>query len=246
MAKSQRTKTLPRLFFDIETVGMKDVESWVPEPKIDARVKDPDKIAAQREEKIAEAVERAGLDADLGVVRLISMQVGVTETPTILLVPSKKMPKAKASAFIKQYEPAKVLLVTETEAIVKFWGNLTMCNGCSVGYNTMGFDLPFLMRRSMDLGIQPGITPAMAKYRAEPTTDLMGLLFNWSWGENVKKLKWVAKRYGLEILAEEVDGSMVASMSDDELLVYGLSDLWVTVQLYQKMNGIYFNHQQYD
>jgi len=138
--------------------------------------------------------------------------------------------------------PGTLLVLSEYDAIQTFWGKLAICNGACVGYNILGFDLPFLQRRSMDLGVQPGISPAVSKYRTEPVTDLMGILFNWSWGENIKKLKWLAKRYGIDIPAGEDDGSMVKDMTDEDLIKYGLSDLHVTVELYKKMHGIYFNH----
>ena len=236
------SRDIPRLFFDIETTAMKGVEDWIPEPKVDKRLKDQETAKA---DKIAEMIEKAPLDPDLATVRLISMQIGTGGVPTIILVPSKKMSKARTQELAGKLYPypttPAIKVLSETNAITAFWGALAMCNGCSVGYNTLAFDLPFLMRRSMDLRIQPGITPSMAKYRTEPTTDLYGALFNWSW-EGGKKFKWVMDRYGIEVLAPEQDGSMVADMTDEELITYGLSDLHGTVELYQRMNGIYFNH----
>jgi DNA polymerase elongation subunit (family B) len=234
-----KLKQLPRLFFDIETVAMKNVEKFLPEPKVDKRLKDQEQARA---DKIAEMVERAPLDADLATVKLISMQIGTAGLPIIALCTSKKYTKAQKEKLSALVPDNRLMIGSEKEIITRFWEGLNMTNGCSVGYNTMGFDFPFIMRRSMDLGIRPGITPNLAKYRTEPTTDLMGILFNWSWGENIKKLKWIASRYNLEVLAPEVDGAMVADMTDEELITYGLSDLHITVQLYERMNGIYFNH----
>src|SRR3990172_5126807 len=68
-------KPIPRLFFDIETVAAPNVEDYIGEPKIDKRIKDPEKIAAQREEKIEAMIESAPLDPDLGQIALISMQI---------------------------------------------------------------------------------------------------------------------------------------------------------------------------
>ena len=232
-------KQMPRLFFDIETVAMKQVEDFLPEPKVDKRLKDQE---TARADKIADMVERAPLDADLATVKLISMQIGTHGEPTIILVPSKKITKNTVAMLSTLATPGRLIVTTEVDAITKFWDNLNMCNGLSVGYNIMGFDFPFLQRRSMELGIKPAITPNLAKYRTEPTTDLMGTLFGWSWSENIKKLKWIAKRYSLEVLAPEQDGAMVADMTNEELITYGMSDLWVTVQLYNKMNGVYFQH----
>lgn len=253
-----------RLIIDIETAAAPDAADWLPEPKVDARIKDQAKIDVAREEKLAEALERAPLDADLATVRLISARVGVSGPPTIVLVlrvkkgAPKALSKVKVEDFtkatkdlathiigakaLKQVFPSwELLTLTEGEAIQWAWRQLIMCNGCSVGFNTMGFDLPFLMRRSMALNLQPGVQPSLAKYRDTPTTDLFGLLFNWSWGET-KKLKWIAQRYGLEVLLPDAEGKDVGDMDDAHLIAYGLSDLHITTQLYRRMNGVYFNH----
>jgi hypothetical protein len=234
---------------------MPGVEKWIPEPKIDSRIKDEAKIASAREEKIVEAVARAGLDPDLAQIKLITWMIGTLGPAHLTLVNEKKMSKAvKTKAINKLVDELEskvsptstnsfpfyeIDIMTEVEAINQLWGALVMCSGWCVGYNILNFDLPLLQRRSFDLGLKPAITPRLSKYQTEPICDLYGILFNWSW-DNTKKLKWLAKRYGLEILAPEVDGSMVAEMSDAELVLYGYSDLLVTVQLYNKMNGIYF------
>jgi hypothetical protein len=241
----QHNKALPRLFFDIETTAREDVEDWVQDVKVDKRLKDQETAKANA---IAEAIERAPLDSDLATIRLISMQVGLSGVPTIILVPQKKLTK-KAQAALSENKilssglGGSLIVCDEMTAIEKFWQSLGLCSGCSVGFNTLGFDLPFILKRSMELCVQPGMFPQMAKYRTEPTTDLAGILSNWDYTKS-KRLKWLAKRYGLEVLAEEKDGSMVADMTDEELITYGLSDLWVTVQLYNLMNGVYFNHYQ--
>jgi hypothetical protein len=224
----RKAKVTPRLFFDIETVVNPKAIKLLPDPKIDKRIKDPDKIAAAKEEKLADTIEMAPLDPDLAMVTLISMQIGMDGEPMFPHV-MKKGPNK----------------MTEAQVIKEFWKYFALCNGCAVGYNVLSFDLPFLLRRSMDLSITPAIAPNLAKYKNEPITDLYGILYNWSW-EKSKGLKWLAKRYNIEVLAPEVDGSMVKDMTEEELLLYGASDLHVTVELYRKMNGIYFYHLQQD
>jgi DNA polymerase III epsilon subunit-like protein len=105
------------------------------------------------------------------------------------------------------------------------------------GYNIIGFDLPFLLRRSFALGITIPAMPPMAKYRVEPTIDLMGILYNW---QNYKSLKFVCKRYGIKNLLPELNGSMVNDMDNDTLLKYAKNDVDMTYVLYLKMQGIYF------
>jgi hypothetical protein len=227
-----------RLFIDIETVASPDAQLLLPEPKIDKRIKDEVKIAAAREEKLAEALELAPLDPDLATIALISMQIGTQGDPTILLI---DRPEIKISARLKKLltTTCYTTIMTEAAAIQTFWKYFAMCGGRAVGYNIISFDIPFLLRRSFDLGVKPAVIPNLAKYRVEPLTDLFCLLFNWNW-QGSKKLKWVCTRYGIEVLAPEVDGSMVKDLSPKELVEYGLSDLHATVELFKRMNGYYF------
>ena len=226
-----------RLFVDIETTASPDAQLFLPEPKIDKRIKDEEKIASARAEKLAEALELAPLDPDLATVALISMQIGTQGDPVILLV---DRPEVKISARLeKQLTTNHATIMTEAGAVRTFWKYFAMCGGRAVGYNIIAFDIPFLLRRSFDLGVKPVIIPNLAKYRTEPLTDLFCLLFNWDW-QRSKKLKWVCTRYGIEVLAPEVDGSMVKDLSPKELVEYGLSDLHATVELFKRMNGYYF------
>lgn len=247
---------MARLIFDVETTALPNAEELIPEPKVDSRIKDEEKRQAARDEKMAEKLELAALDPDLASVRLISMLVWPDGLPELLLIGPERTNgalvklKAKVEKVITDKEAYKraypngynLRCGSERDALIKFWGNLIMCDGRSVGYNNLAFDIPFLMRRSMDLGLQPGITPSLAKYRTEPTTDMFGVLFNWAWSDT-KKLKWLAKRYNLGLLVEETqDGGKVEDMEDHELVAYGLSDLAITTGLYRLMDGVYFTH----
>jgi DNA polymerase III epsilon subunit-like protein len=131
-------------------------------------------------------------------------------------------------------------VVTEEVALTQFWQYFAICDGRSIGFNHVSFDLPFLVRRSFDLGVRPPFMPNLAKYRSEPSTDLYSLLYNWNW-QSSHGLKFVCKRYGIPVLAPDVDGSMVKDMSPVNLVKYGLSDLAATVGLYKRMSGYYFD-----
>jgi len=93
------------------------------------------------------------------------------------------------------------------------------------------------MRRSFDLGVKASIIPSLAKYRLEPTIDLMGILYNWG---AAKGLKWVCKRYGIDNPLPDLDGSMVQDMDAETLRAYAANDVKLVQALYKKMSGIYF------
>ena len=206
------------LFFDIETEANQDAFEFMNEPKAPSNWKNPDKIKSYIEEKKQEQIEKAALDADYG--RIVALGWKVDDKPI-------------DSRLVYDIEDG----YSEKELIQTFWNLYKDQNGYSCGYNIIGFDLPYLMRRSFDLGIIPGIFPNLAKYRTFPTLDLMMVLYNWS---GFKSLKWVVKRYGLDNPLPELEGSQVKGMDDKTLRAYVENDVYLTYQLYERMKGIYF------
>ena len=126
---------------------------------------------------------------------------------------------------------------TEKELLQQFWSVYGKNRGISCGYNIIGFDLPYIMRRSFDLQVTPTIIPNLAKYRTSPTLDLMMVLYNWS---GFKGLKFVAKRYGIPNPMPEMDGSKVKDMDSETLRAYVENDVDLVYQLYLRMSGVYF------
>lgn len=207
----------PILFFDIETAVHPNATSFLPEPNAPANYKDPDKIAQYITEKKAEQLVQAPLDADLGQVIAIALQSGVESPAKVCFSGDAGTPD-------------------EAALIRWFWSEYAAVDGRSCGYNITGFDLPYLLRRSFDLGIQVPIQPRLAKFQIEPTSDLMAILYNWG---PARGLKWVCKRYGIPNPLPDLDGSQVAGMDRDTLRQYAANDLNLIVELYRRMCGIY-------
>jgi hypothetical protein len=202
------------LFFDIETEANKEALKYLEEPSAPSNWKDPVKIAAYVEEKRQEQIDRAALDADFG--RVVAIGMKIDELPV---------------------QSFSIHNNTESDLIGYFWDLYYKERGQSCGYNIIGFDLPYLMRRSFDLGIKSSITPNLAKYRTLPTLDLMMVLYNWS---GFRGLKFVADRYGIPNPLPDIDGSQVADMDADTLHAYVQNDVTMTYLLYKRMQGIYF------
>ena len=202
------------LFFDIETEVNPEAVNFIQVPNAPSNYKDQEKIDAYIAEKQAEALKTAALDPDYG--RIIAIATGwVDLEPEV----------------IDKYDHS------EKEILEMFWLYYEDCGGNSCGYNIIGFDLPYIMRRSFDLGVKVPLRPSLAKYRTEPTIDLMGILFNWG---QAKGLKWVCKRYGIENPFEDLDGSQVKDMDIETLRAYAANDVKLVQELYKKMSGIYF------
>ena len=202
------------LFFDIETEVNPDAVEFIQVPNAPSNYKDADKIAAYVAEKQAESLKTAALDPDYG--RIIAIATGWFDLEPEVM---------------DKYDHS------EKEILEMFWLFYEDCGGNSCGYNIIGFDLPYIMRRSFDLGVKAPIIPSLAKYRTEPTIDLMGILFNWG---QAKSLKWVCKRYGINDPLPDLDGSMVNGMDIETLRAYSANEVRLIQQLYKKMSGIYF------
>lgn len=198
------------LFFDIETVGDDNAGDYV-EVKVPSNYKDPAKIEAYVAEAKAEAISRAALDPDLGHIVAIAYKFGS--------------------------EPTQCLTGFENDILDNFWKLYRSAYGRVCGYNIVGFDLPFMLRRSMVNEIEPGMPVMFKKYSTFPILDLMGVLYNW---DKAKGLKWVAKRWGLNNPLPELNGSMVSEMDMETLVAYAKNDVDLTYQLYKKMRGVYF------
>ena len=202
------------IFFDLETRALANVSDYINDPTPPGNYKDPAKIEAWIAEKKRDLIERAALDPDYGQI----IALGIKED------------NKEAQAFLSsEYEEAAIISL--------FWERFAAHKGFVCGYNILSFDLPYLLRRSMELGVKPTVKPFLAKYRTAPTLDLMGALYNWG---QAKSLKWVAKRYGIENPLPDLDGSMVADMDNETLKAYSLNDVNIIYQLYKLMEGVYF------
>ncbi len=208
---------LQLLFFDIETAVNLDALAFLPEPTAPANYKDAEKIAQYVSEKRAEQVLQAPLDADLGMVTAIAMQRGLENAAEVYLVGDEETLDEKA-------------------LLECYWRSFAQLDGRACGYNVLGFDLPYLLRRSFALGINVPMLPRLAKYQIEPVVDLMGILYNWG---NARSLKWVCKRYGIPNALPDLDGSKVAGMDRDTLRKYAGNDLTLVIELYKRMCGVY-------
>lgn len=205
------------LFFDIETTANPNAIALLPEPTAPANYKDADKITQYITEKKSEQIAQAPLDADLGKVIAISLQSGIESQVEVHLI-------------------GDLETKSESDLIRWFWISFAKIDRRSCGYNIIGFDLPYLLRRSFDLSIQVPIQPQLSKFRAEPTTDLMAILYN---GGPAKVLKWVCKRYGINNPLPDLDGSQVANMDPETLRKYAGNDVHLVVELYERMCGVY-------
>jgi len=205
------------LIFDIETQVNKSALEFMPDPKPPSNYKKQESIDRYIEEEKAKQIDRAALDADYGKIVAIGVKEDDVSTDSRVVGGEEAM--------------------DEFLLILWFWSIYLQNGGQSCGYNIIGFDLPYILRRSFALGIKPSIIPNLAKYRTHPTLDLMMVLYNWG---RAKSLKWVCQRYDIENPLPDLDGSQVKDMDAETLKLYVENDVNLTYHLYQKMLGVYF------
>ena len=234
-----------RLFFDIETTANPENLALAPEPKAPGNLKDPLKVAAAIEEKKRDLIDSAALDPDYGKVLSIGLSYGDGDPISVWVVGEtfgpqpEPIPVLDETGEVTQYITPPPHLLSEYELIEIFWLHFADCRGNCVGYNILSFDLPFLMARSMYLGVKIPYLPILAKFRTEPVTDLYAIRYNWAPG---KGLKAVCKLLGIPNECDGMDGSQVKDMTIEQLRAYQVSDVLLVMQLYKRMNGIYFSH----
>lgn len=212
----------PFLLFDIETTARAEAEAFLPEPSAPVNYKDADKIAAYIAERRTEQMSKAALDPDLGQIVAVAYK----------LHPCPAGEDRVTAVLVGDGGAA------EADLLALLWRQIGDVNGRVGGYNLIGFDLPYILRRSMALGVKPTLIPQMARYKTEPTRDLMAILYNWN--NNAKGLKTVARIYGIPNPLPDLDGSQVALMDKETLRQYVANDVALVAALYDRMAGYYW------
>lgn len=170
---------------DIETMASPDAAAFLDPVRPPANYKDPLKIAAYCEEKQAERIANAGLEADLNEVVAVGWRV--------LGVPAGTEVATRADATECQ------LLKAVFEAI----GSRIV-----VGFNSLGFDLPVLIRRAQLLGI-PYPELNLDRYRTPHIDVLERLSFHGKL--TLRSLKFYGRRFGLPV-PDETSGKDIAGL----------------------------------
>lgn len=130
----------------------------------------------------------------------------------------------------------------ERATLIEFWELLRGFNtriDCIVGHNIFDFDLKFIYKRSIILGVKPSVDFSFARYRSQPVFDTMHEWEKWSYGTRVK-LDYLARVLSLPSSKDSgIDGSCIASFyalgRHKEIHDYCLRDVVVTRAIYRKM-----------
>ncbi len=125
----------------------------------------------------------------------------------------------------------------ERELLRQFWARLKDIRPSQfITHNGLGFDLPFLKKRSIIHRAQPSMDVNLARFRTEPVYDTMAVWSNWDMRGWVK-LDVLARALGVE--TKSGSGKHVADMwargQGRAIAEYCLRDTYVTYACYQRM-----------
>ncbi len=125
----------------------------------------------------------------------------------------------------------------EKELLQRFWTRMGKERpGLWITHNGLGFDLPFIKKRSVIHQVRPPFDINLAKFRTEPVYDTMAVWSNWD-NRGWVKLDTLARVLGVE--TKSGSGAQVQSMwergESKEIALYCLHDTYVTYACYSRM-----------
>lgn len=125
----------------------------------------------------------------------------------------------------------------EAGLLRRFWARLgELRPSLFITHNGLGFDLPFLKKRSIIHQVKPSMDVNLARFRTEPVYDTMAVWSNWDMRGWVK-LDVLAR--ALRVETKSGSGKHVADMwkqgRGKAIAEYCLQDTYVTYACYQRM-----------
>lgn len=209
------------LVFDIETRPLPITElkakGLIPPPKL-GNLKDPEKIKAKLEEWDLESMETAALDATRSEVCAVGY---ICHTGTVF------------NGLIGND-------VSEKDLIEIVWNRVRWVlneNGRIIGYNINGFDLPYLIRRSWILGIQP---PNL-RWKNGWIDSVVDLMDIWCLNNREDRISLDRVAKSLGVGAKNGSGKDFAKLLEsdpDKALEYLKNDVQMTLGVARKMGVI--------
>ena len=124
----------------------------------------------------------------------------------------------------------------EQDLLRQFWGRIAEIRPTLfITHNGLGFDLPFIKKRSIIHRVKPSLEISLAKFRTEPVYDTMAVWSNWDMRGWIK-LDILARALNVE--TKSGSGKQVAEMwaagHRQEIAEYCLQDTYVTYACYNR------------
>ena len=125
----------------------------------------------------------------------------------------------------------------EADLLRQYWARIKELRpSLFITHNGLGFDLPFIKKRSMIQRVKPSMEISLAKFRSEPVYDTMAIWSNWDMRGWIK-LDILAR--ALQVETKSGSGKQVADMwaaqQGKAIAEYCLQDTYVTYACYRRM-----------
>jgi len=207
---------------DIETYPNEDMIDKLPEPKIDSRLKDPAKIEAAREEGRKKQIEDMALNPLYGKIACVGHKKGEGGTGCVIGENEEQIVRTFFDKIIPFGQTGSPKIVT---------------------WNGMGFDVPFIYKRAMILGIKPTMSMGyfMRRYQTECHCDLMQVWMNWYGYEKLDNVATALLGEGKQEFDVKTIKDLIITKSGQETISkYCKQDVEITSKLFYKMANVLF------
>ncbi len=224
------------IIFDIETGPLppehlaKMIPPFDPGEVKTGNLKDPAKIAEKLKEAeanhVSDFIERAALDATTGRVLAIGCLVFHG------MQPCRTLNRASGEVLILGLNCEAFLVEEFWKLITNSYTGLNLC----IGFNSLAFDLPFLIRRSWALGVQ---VPTILRNRRFWHDNLIDIRDWWKLGDYQAKgsLDTISKHLGYA--GKNGDGKNFHKLWESDRLMaeaYLRNDLFMTLSVASRLN----------
>jgi hypothetical protein len=216
------------LVFDIETrpLPLETIKArgLMPSFKPPANIKDPEKIKAREAEHEADVMEKAALDPLLSTVCAVGVIYGDGE-----------MFEWVAD------QPSTTAFRSEELQLKWIWHRISHClndQGHIVGFNTHGFDLPYLINRSWILDVPICESVLKGKWWSEFSIDLAD---KWRVGRKDSYVSLDRLARAMNVGQKSGNGKDFAALLDTDFgkaIDYLRNDLTLTLKIAQRMGVI--------
>jgi len=205
------------LVIDIETMPDLSKVNMLPEPSVDSRLKDPAKIEEALQTARQKQIEKMALNAETGIIACIGY--GNITNSVVSVHDEKQMIKF----FFKEALPKTL-----------------------VTFNGINFDLPFIYKRAMILGVEApySIERYIKRYSTTFHVDLMQIWSGWS-SQGFVSLDYLSSlilgKKKVDFDFKQIPELLKSEQGKEKLKEYCLKDVELTTELFNKMKGYLFN-----
>lgn len=205
------------IYFDIETAPLPEimVQHLIPKFEAPANFKDPDKIAAALTDKKTAWLDKLALSPLTGTVAAIGCLSGESGVVSIDLAADS----------------------SEKSLLEAFWGQYRAFSESArfAGFNIFRFDLPFLVKRSLQLGVPLPLRLRSGRWWGDPFVDLMEI---WQLGDRQEFISLDMLARFLGVGEKTGTGKDFFKLDSKSQLAYLEQDLVLTKKIGEKLLAI--------